>query len=266
MKQRLGKLERQLFAYAHLRGLATLRTGDLVGPLRISAKQERELLSRLARAEMIAKVRRGLYLVPPRLPLGGIWSPDEILALNTWMEDRAGRYQICGPNAFHRYGFDDQVLARVYAYNNRVSEERQIGSVALTLIRVADARLGGTETFVSPAGNQAVYSSRARTLVDSVHDWSRFDSLPRAFDWIRGDLAAGLVAAPELVDMTLRYGNKGTTRRIGALLELEGVAEVLLARMENKLAQSTSLIPWIPAYAKRGRTSRRWGVVLNERG
>ena len=36
---------------------------------------------------MIAQVRRGLYLVPERLPLGGKWSPDEILALNTLIED-----------------------------------------------------------------------------------------------------------------------------------------------------------------------------------
>ena len=123
MKQSLGKMERQLFAYAHLRGINTIRAGDLLQPLAISAKQERELLSRLARGRMIAKVRRGLYLVPPSLPLGGAWSPDEILALNVWMDDRKGCYQICGPNAFQRYGYDDQVPARVYAYNNRVSED-----------------------------------------------------------------------------------------------------------------------------------------------
>jgi hypothetical protein len=26
----------------------------------------------------------------------------------------------------------------------------------------------------------------------SVYDWSRFDSLPRAYDWIRGELAANI--------------------------------------------------------------------------
>src|SRR5262245_45195204 len=83
MKKRLGGLEQQLFAYIQLRKLRTLRKGDLTGPLQISIKQERELLSRLSRADMIAQVRRGLYLVPVRLPLGGRWSPDEGLALNT---------------------------------------------------------------------------------------------------------------------------------------------------------------------------------------
>jgi len=62
MKKRLGRLEQQLFAFAQLRKLRTLRTGDLSGPLQITTKQESELLSRLSRAGMIAQVRRGLYL------------------------------------------------------------------------------------------------------------------------------------------------------------------------------------------------------------
>ena len=113
MKKKLGILETQLFAYVQMRKLRTLRTGDLVGPLHITAKQERELYSRLARAGMMAQVKRGLYLVPDRLPLGGKWSPGEVLAINTLLVDVKGDYQICGPNAFNHYGFDDQVPMRV---------------------------------------------------------------------------------------------------------------------------------------------------------
>ena len=175
MKQNLGRLETQFLAYAQMRRWPTVRTGDLRKPLRLTVEQERKLLSRLARAGMIARVWRGLYLVPPRLPLGGVWSPDEGLALTTLMAVRGGRYQICGLNAFNRYGFDEQMPNRVYAYNNRLSGDRRIGSVDLTLIKVADARLGATEEVAtSESGPPAIYSSRARTLVDAVYDWSRF--------------------------------------------------------------------------------------------
>jgi len=54
------------------------------------------------------------------------------------MEDREGRYQICGPNCLKPLCFDEQVPNRVYAYNNRISGERTIGAVELTLIKVAD--------------------------------------------------------------------------------------------------------------------------------
>jgi predicted transcriptional regulator of viral defense system len=112
-------------------------------------------------------------------------------------------------------------------------------------------------------GQIAVYASRVRTLVDAVYDWSRFNSLPRGYDWIRKELAAGRVGAAELVDVALRYGDKGSIRRIGALLEGQGVEEGLLKKLEAALTPSKGLIPWIPTRPKRGKIDRRWGVVLN---
>jgi predicted transcriptional regulator of viral defense system len=263
MKKTLGQLETRLLAYAQMRRLQVVRLGELAEPLQLSARQELKLLSRLAQAGMIARVRRGLYLLPPRLPLGGKWSPDEILALNTLIQDRQGRYQICGPSAFGRYGFDEQVATRVYVYNNRLSGDRRIGAAALTLIKVADERLGSTEEFQTEEGLTAVYSSRVRTLVDAVYDWSRFDGLPRAYEWIHRELAARRVGAAELVTATMRYGNQGTVRRIGVLLEREGASGRLLAKLQRALKPSKSLIPWVPTRPKRGKADQRWGVVLN---
>jgi len=202
--------------------------------------------------------------VPPRLPVGGRWSPGEALALRTLIEDRNGRYQICGPNAFHRYGWDDQVPIRIYAYNNRISGERTIGTMAFTLIKVTDDRLGATEVVKTPDGVDLVYSSRVRSLVDAVCDWSRFNGLPRAYDWIRTELADDDSVAANLVNVSLDYGNQGTLRRIGKLLELEGVQNSLLRKIEKAIRRSTSLIPWIPKRPKRGTVDRRWGVVVND--
>lgn len=264
MKTRLGQQEVQLLAYLQMRKLRTVRTGDLTGPLRLTPDQERELFRRLSRGGLLVRVRPGLYLAPVQLPLGGKWSPDEVLALNTLMEDRQGRYQICGPNAFNRYGFDEQVPNRVYAYNNRISGDRMIATVALTLIKVADARLGNTENVEATDGQTVVYASRSRTLVDAVYDWSRFNSLPRGFLWIRNDLAAGRVNAKELVTLTIKYGDIGTRRRIGALLEREGLAGPFLKKLERSLPSSKGLIPWDPTAPRRGAGDRRWGVVWNE--
>jgi predicted transcriptional regulator of viral defense system len=264
MKKRLGQLEQQLLAYVQLRNLRILRTGDLRRPLRITSKQERELLSRLSRAGMIAQVRRGLYLVPERLPLGGRWSPDEAMALNALFDTQNGRYQICGPNAFNRYGFDEQIPTRVYVYNNRESGDRRIGSVDLALIKVADERLGDVDAVETPEGYKTIYSSRARTLLDAVYDWSRFNSLPRGYEWIRQELKAKRVTPAELVSVTLKYGDIGTIRRMGALLEREGVASPLLKTLERALPRTSSQIPWIPTKPKRGTVNRRWSVIVNE--
>jgi predicted transcriptional regulator of viral defense system len=264
MKTRLGRQEMMLLAYVQLRKLRVVRTGELTKPLRLNSAQERELFRRLARGGLIARVRRGLYLVPPQLPLGGKWSPNEILATNTLIEDLKGRYQISGPNAFNRYGFDEQIPNRIYVYNNRLSGERNIGTVALTLIKVANERLGSAEKFKTSDGQTAVYSSRTRALVDAVYDWSRFNGLPRAYEWILRELATKRIDQDELAKITLLYGNASTIRRIGVLLERAGAEERLLRRLERPLKRTTSFIPWIPNKPKRGKVNRRWGVVFNE--
>jgi len=262
MKRRLGNLERQLLAYAQMRGRQALRTGDLTGPLGITPKQERELFSRMARSGLIAKVRRGLYLVPLKLPLGARWTPDEALVLSTLFADGGARYQVCGPNAFNRYGFSDQLPAQVWAYNNRVSERRTVGTVVLNLVKVADDRLGDVEREQTPGG-MLVYASRVRTLVDAIYDWSRFNSLPRGYAWIRADLRAGRVTPADLVRATLRYGNLSTIRRIGAVLEGEGVDDELLGELGQATGRLTSTLPLVPRQPQEGAVNRRWGVCLN---
>jgi predicted transcriptional regulator of viral defense system len=264
MKTRLGRQESQLLAYAEMRGLRTLRTGDLVKPLRLTSQQERELFRRMSRSGLVARVRPGLYLVPPRLPLGLRWGPTPTEAINALMDDCGGRYQLCGPNAFNRCGFDDQIPARLYAYNNRISGNRKIGNVEITLIKVADKRLGATEAVRTPEGPKLVYSSRARALVDAVYDWSRFNGIPRGYQWIRDELAAKRVRPSELVDLTLRYGDTGTIRRMGALCEQIGVSARLLRRLEAKLPDTSSPIPFVPNRPKRGPAVARWGIVLND--
>jgi predicted transcriptional regulator of viral defense system len=264
MKRKLGRLESQLLAFAHMRKVRTLASGDLTGPLHLTAKQERELFSRMARGGLIARVRQGLYLIPPRLPLGGAWTPNEVEALNALMRDAKGKYQICGPNAFNYYGFDDQVPVRVYAYNNRISGDRRIGAVDLSLIKVADERLGDTTTVTASDGERAVYSSRRRSLVDALYDWSRFNGIPRGYNWISRELKAERVNTKELVAGTLRYGDIGTIRRMGVLLEREGVEASLLRKMERALTPTRGPIPWIPTKPKRGLLDRRWGVVIND--
>ncbi len=259
----LGPLETKILAYVQGRPGNAIATGEFVNAFGWTAVQERRVMSRLARKGLLVRVRPGLYLAPSRLPPGNRWSPGEFLALSVLMSDRGGRYQISGPNAFYRYGWTDQVPNRIYAYNNRISGERRIGAVELTLIKVGEDRLGGTEIARTPDGVDVVYASKVRSLVDAVYDWSRFNSLPRALDWIRQEFEKDDTFVAEFVAETIQFGNQGTLRRIGTLLEDISAPEPLLRRLEKEIHRSSSYIPWIPNRTKRGKMSKRWGVVIN---
>lgn len=263
MARRLGQLEATALAYVQMRNRRIVKTGDLVAALRITAKQERELLSRMARVCMIANVRRGLYLFPAKLPLATAWVPDDAVVINALMADKQARYQITGPNAFNRYGYDEQIPARMTIYNDIYSSERRIGPLSLTLIKVNRNRLGGVERVPTPSGQTLVYSSRTRTLIDAIYDWSRFDSLPRAYGWIRQDIEAARITPDDLANMAILYGNLATIRRIGALFEQMGSDRHVLRRLERSLTTSTAKIPFVPGQAVRGSLLKRWGIVMN---
>ena len=265
MPYSLDKTETRFFSYTQSRQCPTVETGVIGTMLQLSQEQERKLLSRLSCQGLIARVRRGLYLVPPTLPPGGRWSPSEALALNTLMEDCSGQYQICGPNTFNRYGWDEQVPNRLYVYNDKLSGNRQIGAVSISLIKISPARLGAVDTVQTPEGHVLHYSNRVRALLDAVYDWSRFYGLPRAYEWTRTEIRSGKITAAELINVSIRYGNQGTLRRLGCLLDEMGIAEGLLAKLARELNPVASKIPFVPTNPNRGQVNKRWGVVLNDK-
>jgi len=210
----LGSLSLRFFAYVQLKKLDIVRTGEIAPILDISASQERDLFRRLSNSGWILRLKRGLYLVPSRIPAGGKYSPGSALILQTLMEEEQGRYQICGPPAFNFYGLDDQIPSVTYLYNNRISSKRSIGSLAFQFIKVADERLGAINAVRTRDNLEMVYSSKARTLMDTVYDWSRFNSLPRGYEWIKGEIKNELKLASELIEVTSKYGNMATITRI----------------------------------------------------
>ena len=259
----LGSLSSRFFAYVQLKKLDIVRTGEIAPILGISASQESDLFRRLSDSGWILRLKRGVYLVPPRIPAGGKYSPGTALILQKLMKEEKGRYQICGPTAFNFYGLDDQVPSVTYLYNNRISGKRSIGSLAFQFIKVADERLGAVNAVRTREDMEMIYSSKARTLMDAVYDWSRFNSLPRGYEWIKEEIKNEPKLASELIEVTAKYGNVATIRRIGYFLDMLVRNPKMMNRLRRQLSTSSSLIPWIPGQSAKGTINRKWGVIVN---
>ena len=259
----LGDLSARFFAYVQLRKRETIRSGELASVLDITESQERGLLHRLSKSGWIVRLKRGVYLVPPRIPAGGKYSPGTALILQKLMEEEKGSYQICGPPAFNFYGFDDQVPSVTYLYNNRISGKRSIGSLAFQFIKVADHRLGAINAVRTREDREMIYSSRARTLMDAVYDWHRFHSLPRGYVLIKEEVGNEPEFASEFIEVTAKYGNVATIRRIGYVLDTLGLNPNKMNRLRRRLSTSRSLIPLIPGRSAQGTINRKWGIIIN---
>ena len=237
--------------------------GDIAQLIAVSAARERTLFRELTRRGYMLPIQRGQYLLRPANLDAPVWSPTDALVLKSLILDAGGQYQLCGPSAFHYYGWDDQVPNRVFAYNTLISGVRSVGAVTMTLIKVDASRLGATDTVSTPDGNRLVWPTRERALLDAVYDWSRFNSLPRGYEWIRQELRRDDSLAAALVEVALQFANQGTLRRIGWLFEREDVSVWLVRRLERRVNRSSSFIAWDPTRPKRGTVDRRWGVVAN---
>lgn len=99
--------------------------------------------------------------------------------------------------------------------------------------------------------------------MDAVYEWSRFNSLPRGYGWIKGEIENESELASKLVDVTARYGNMATIRRIGYLLDTFIWNPRMINPLQRQLSTSSSLIPWIPGRSAKGTIIRKWGVIVN---
>jgi len=262
-KTELGPLEIQFIAYTQMRKKVLVCTGELTDALGINSKQERELLSRMSRKGLIIRLKRGVYLVPPKMPPGGRYGVDEYLILEKLMEVLKGRSQISGPNAFNYYGFSDQVPNRVSVYNNRIYGERKIGGLEFSFIKTDDNRLGGAAVFKTRTGSKGMMASKSRALLDAVYDWPRFNTIPRAYQWIAEEIKNDRSFAKDLVKITVKYANQGTYRRLGYLLENLDVNRSLINRLKRKLRGSKSLFLWVPSRPAKGPVNKEWGLIIN---
>ena len=262
-KTKLGKFEMQLLAYAQLRKKEFISSGEIASALDINAEQEWKLLNRMATSGLIIRLKRGIYLVPSRMPAGGRWTVSGYYILSKLMEAIKGRYQISGPSAFNFHGFDDQIPNRIYVYNDRIFGERQIGGIDFVFIKTEVKRLGSTKSLKTSDGIDAVMVTQTRALVDAVYDWSRYNTLPRAYGWIEEALKKDPVMVDTLIDDTLQYGNKGTVKRIGYLLAQLTIDDKRLLKMKRKLGPTRSLIPWIPSQTAKGSINKEWGLIVN---
>jgi predicted transcriptional regulator of viral defense system len=257
----IGTQAQRLLGWAQLKDRTTLTAGEVARALALTSDQERKLLSRMTRAGLLSRVQRGRYLIPAKLPPGGSWNPGEYVLLTGLMQTLGARYQIGGPNAFQRYSLETQVPSMIYVYNDRLSGRRTIGGLPFVFIKVEAKRLGGTVANRLPDGTTVWMASLARTLMDAVYDWTRFNTLPRAFQWIR-ERARERGVGRDLVTMAARYGNISTKKRVGYLLESMGEGN-LTQPLKRAASKSALLIPFDPSRPARGRVVREWGLIDN---
>ena len=263
----LGPMEVQFFAWTQLENKGQVQTGDLVKAMNLSSKQEADLLYNLSSSGFIVKLWRGFYLIPKKIPSKGLWSPSPDLVIKKYMENAgATKFYISGPAVFNKYGYTDQLSSWFTIYNDKISKKMYILQYHLDFTKVVSARLGAVKKIKSYTDDGkfiwASYSSPEQAILDAVYDYKKFGTLPKVYDWIADSLRNRKINPRKLIDVTIKYGNKISQKRIGWTLDKLKAPKKIVSLLQKKLSKTNFLTPLNPKNRK-GSINRKWGVIEN---
>ena len=81
--------------------------------------------------------------------------------------------------------------------------------------------------------------------------------------WIKEELKNESKFVSGLINVTVKYGNMATIRRIGYLLNTMVENPKMTNKLKHQLSNSNSLIPLVPGVTAKGSVDREWGVIVN---
>ena len=263
MSATLGPLETQLLAYAQGRNRPSVSGGGVrrrlwldTGPgaagLKPPGRQGADRAGPPGSVPRAAAASPGRSLEPGRVP--GPRHPDG---------DRGGRYQISGPNTFYRYGWTDQVpepplrlqqpdLRRPAGRRGCADADQGRRRPPRRARRSCAPRKGSMPSTPRRPGR---WSTRSTTGRGST-------PCPKHSTGFAGRSKRDEAFAAEFIRTTIEYGNQGTMRRIGALLETDGRPGAAAPTAERRTHASSSFIPWIPNRRQTGKDERAMGGGL----
>jgi predicted transcriptional regulator of viral defense system len=266
MSERYGSIEAKFLSWSQNRNIYVVKTGDLVTALRLTPVQEARLLSQLSKKRLIAKLIRGLYLVPKTLPPGGVFTPSGYLIVDTLVKALKARdYQISGLTVFNSYGLDTQVSNQLDIYNDKISGIKKIAGQNYRFIKVRADRLGFTQEYrvKEREGELEIkFSSLPRAIFDAIYDCEKFGTQTKAFDWLRARVNDKKFM-DEFMKILLRLGNIATKKRVGYVLDEAKCSKAFLTNLLKSIPEKRSNMPLDPTKKARGKINTKWGLILN---
>ena len=226
------------------------------------------LLTRLADAGWIVRLRRGLYAGTGQLP-GGVDVPPFVLA-TALVEPSA----IALWSALAHHDLTDQVPIAITAITPRKvvtpsmrspGESRgkhawHVGGLECRFVTLTESRYEiGIERVWADERFAFSITDRERTVLNTF-------AMPRHFGGISEglgvlDRALATLDVDKLIDYSLQYGSQTLIKRLGWSLDQAGVEMATLLPLLEASSSSYGVLD--PGRPRRGRHDRRWKLIVN---
>jgi predicted transcriptional regulator of viral defense system len=246
----------------------TQQARQVAGDLQIPESGVGMLLTRLADAGWVIRLRRGLYAGTGRLP-GGVDVPPFVLA-TALVEPSA----VALWSALAHHDLTDQVPVAITAITprkvitpsmrapstSRVRHAWHVAGLECRFVTLTESRYEiGIERVWADERFAFLITDRERTVLDTF-------AMPRHFGGFSEGLAVldralATLDVDKLIHYARQYGSRTLVKRLGWSLERAGAdRSVLIPLLE---VPSTSYSVLDPRRPRRGDRDRRWKLILN---
>ena len=222
--------------------------------------RSRRLLSYLASRGWLSRVHRGLYTT---VPLGAAAPAD-------WREDpwvvAAKLFEPCyigGWSACEHWDLTEQIFRDVAVITARTIREREaeVQGTAFRLKGVDESKLFGTRSKWRD-GVRVKVSDPSRTVVDILDDPSIGGGIRHVFSVVANYFDSEHRDEGQLVDYAKKLGNRTVFKRLGYLIELQGIAAPETTHACRRML-SSGLSPLDPSVRAKGKVVKRWNLRAN---
>jgi len=216
-----------------------------------------QFIDRLERKGWIRRIKRGSFAVIP-LSSGETRAPQlhEFLIAMELVSPAAIAYW----SALNHHGMTEQIPRTVFvATNHHVQKSaKETLGVTFQIISIQPKKFFGIE---KDWINEQPFSitDKEKTIIDGL-------DLPKYMGGV-GEIAKALAQSwqelneQKLREYTVKIGNTAVAKRLGFLMEALGLGNPDTLR--NALSFGAGFSPLDPTLPKRGKHSRRWGLLIN---
>jgi predicted transcriptional regulator of viral defense system len=243
-------------------GVEVFTLADLRARFDLTVRQAQQLAYRLARKNLVRRVKRGLYAIlqPADWHGRGDLGVDRYWAAANAVRGEA--YYLAYYTAMELHEMIQHPLRTVFVAVKKQHRDLTFGTTAIKFVTVAAGKLFGEEDRRTAQGHVVKVAQLERTFLDCADRPDLCGGIEEVF---RGFVRrSGDLDADRLLRFVHRLDKPVVTKRLGLLLELAGGDPELLLEVERAAGRLKRFVPLDKGAPTDGaERSRRWELIVN---